>query len=281
MAFLQFLPEGGWSAVVLTNRLIQLPIGVLQTALLVPLFPRMVNLVDEKRFSELDTAVVTGVGGLWFITLPLMVLFIFFSQPLITVVFQHGNFDASDVQIVTLALLYQSFQMIPYFARDTLTRVFYAFGDTRTPLLVGLLAIGFKALFNWLFIVQWMHLGVGGLTLSVTLITAVNWLLLSVLLKRGCYPSLPTSGLLLVLLKLLIAVLPMAAVGYLVHQPWALPLVSWLPKTSVSGGLSTPLLQLLSTVLFGLPAYWWMSHTLKVPGIEAVQQKVLAKFFKK
>lgn len=282
MAFLQFLPEGGWSAVVLTNRLIQLPIGVLQTALLVPLFPRMVNLVDEKRFSQLDTAVVTGVGGLWFITLPLMVLFIFFSQPLITVVFQHGNFDASDVQIVTLALLYQSFQMIPYFARDTLTRVFYAFGDTKTPLVVGLLAIGFKALFNWLFIVEWMHLGVGGLTLSITLITAVNWLLLSVLLKRGCYPSLPTGGLLLVLLKLLIAVVPMAVVGYVVHQPWVVAtVVGWLPKTSLLGTVGTSLLQLLWTVLLGLPAYWWVSHALKVPGIEAVQQRVMSKLFKK
>ena len=197
-------------------------------------------------------------------------------------VFQHGNFDASDVQIVTLALLYQSFQMIPYFARDTLTRVFYAFGDTRTPLLVGLLAIGFKVLFNWLFIVQWMHLVVGGLTLSVTLITAVNWLLLSVLLKRGCYPSLPTSGLLLVLLKLLIAVVPMATVGYVVHLPGVVAtVVGWLPKTSLLGTVATPLLQLLWTVLLGLPAYWWVSHALKVPGIEAVQQRVMSKLFKK
>lgn len=281
MAFLQFLPEGGWSAVVLTNRLIQLPIGVLQTALLVPLFPRMVKLVDEKRLDELDDAVVTSIGGLWFVTLPLMVLFIFFSGALVSGVFQHGAFDASDVSMVTLALLYQSFQMIPYFARDTLTRVFYAFGDTRTPLIVGILAIGFKALFNWLFIVQWMNLGVGGLTLSVTLITTVNWFLLSVLLKRGAYPSLPTGRLLSVLGKLLVAVVPMAAVGYAVHQPWALPLVSWLPKTSLISPWGVPVLQVLLTLVVGAPAYWVVSHTLKVPGIEGVQQRVLAKLLRR
>jgi hypothetical protein len=35
------------------------------------------------------------------------------------------------------------------------------------------------------------------------------------------------------------------------------------------------------TLAVGAPAYWLLSHTLKVPGIEGVQQRVLAKVLKR
>jgi hypothetical protein len=87
--------------------------------------------------------------------------------------------------------------------------------------------------------------------------------------------------LLSVLGKLLVAVVPMAGVGYAVHQPWAMPLVSWLPKTSLIAPWGVPVLQVMFTLALGVPAYWVVSHALKVPGIASVQQRVLAKLLRR
>ena len=108
------------------------------------------------------------------ISIPLLVLMLLYTQPIIRLIFQHGQFDARATELVSLALVFQAFQMVPYFARDSITRVFYAFQDSKTPLMVGLFAIFTKAVLNWLLVPKF---GVGGITFSITLVTFINMLL--------------------------------------------------------------------------------------------------------
>jgi putative peptidoglycan lipid II flippase len=183
MFFASALEQGAWAAVTLSNRLMQLPIGILQTALLVPIFPRFSRAAGEKNYEEIKRNFKVGVVSLWMISIPMLVLMMIFITPLIELIFQHGKFDADSTKMVSMALLFQAFQMIPYFARDSITRVFYAFHDSRTPLLVGLLAIGLKYVLN-LWLVQYCHWGIGGITFSITIITFFNMCLLGVLSKR-------------------------------------------------------------------------------------------------
>jgi putative peptidoglycan lipid II flippase len=98
--------------------------------------------------------------------------------------------------------------MIPYFARDSITRVFYAFHDAKTPLMVGLFAIFVKALLNWLLVVHF-DFGVGGITLSITLVTFMNMILLGLLSKRHIR-DLGFAQMVLPFLKLSLAGLAMA-----------------------------------------------------------------------
>jgi peptidoglycan biosynthesis protein MviN/MurJ (putative lipid II flippase) len=67
----------------------------------------------------------------------MLVILLLQGEGWVRLVFEHGQFDADDTRLVTEALIYLAFSMLPYFARDTLTRVFYAFGDAKTPLMVG------------------------------------------------------------------------------------------------------------------------------------------------
>ncbi len=178
--FVNQLAEGGWSAIVLSNRLLQLPIGVLQTAMLVPLFPRFGRAVADKNWAGLRTDLANGVVTLWIIGAPMVAVLWLAGQPLVAMVFQHGEFDSSDTAMVALALSFQALQILPYFARDTFTRVFYAMEDSLTPLWVSLLAIAVKFACNWVF-VGWFDLG--GITLSTSVITLVNMVLLGGLLS--------------------------------------------------------------------------------------------------
>jgi putative peptidoglycan lipid II flippase len=179
--FVNHLSEGGWSAIVLSNRLLQLPIGVLQTAMLVPLFPRFGRAVEAADWPTLRRDLANGIISLWILGAPMLVVLWILGEPLIRVVFEYGAFDAGDTAMVTLALSFQALQILPYFARDTFTRVFYAMEDSMTPLMVSVVAIAVKFAANWVF-VQWF--GLGGITLSTSVITFVNMLLLGGLLAR-------------------------------------------------------------------------------------------------
>jgi putative peptidoglycan lipid II flippase len=69
-----------------------------------------------------------------------------------------------------------------YVARDTLTRVFYAFDDTKTPFLIALVSIVAKAVLNYILVKPF---GLGGICLSTVIVSALNGLLLAILIRKN------------------------------------------------------------------------------------------------
>ncbi len=181
MIFASRLPEGSWSAIGYANRIFQFPAGVLITAMLVSIFPTFSRMVGEKDWTGLKYYFHRGISSLWFVTFPVLVFFVFFSHEIITILFQRGNFDAADTFMVTEALFFLSFAIVFYAARDTLTRIFYAFDDTKTPFIVAFLSIFTKALLNLILVEKF---GIGGITLSTVIVSAINALLLAILIKN-------------------------------------------------------------------------------------------------
>lgn len=267
MFFASSLAQGAWAAVTLSNRLMQLPIGILQTALLVPIFPRFSRAAGEKNYEEIKRNFKVGVVSLWMISIPILILMMIFTEPLIRLIFQHGKFNAESTQMVSIALIYQAFQMLPYFARDSLTRVFYAFHDSKTPLLVGLLAIGLKFLLNlWLVPIY----EVAGITFSITIITFFNMILLGLLSKRHI-KDLGFKEMLAPFLKLSVAGAVMAGVILLVNQG-----LSGMTLTGVAEYLCMAL-----TALLGCGVYLLLTLVLKVSEAEYLKTRLLGRFFKR
>lgn len=264
------LPEGTWSAVTLANRVMQLPIGVLQTALLIPLFPRLVELVTQRDDEALRSVLVKGMGGVWLLSLPLIWVFLCLGEPIIRLVFGYGRFEAGDVALVTVALVFQLGQLLPYFVRDTLTRVFYAFGDSLTPLWVGILAIGLKFGLNWLFIDYLKAFAVEGITLSITLVTLFNMGLLGWLLRYRYQLDLPWLTWIKLLGRLGVASLAVALPCYAAkHFHW---LTVETPRLQAVGILA--LLALISVVGYTLMLKWVGLFEYITPVVEKVRHKL-------
>ena len=275
MFFVADLPEGAWSAVVFSNRLIQLPLGVLQTALLVPLFPRLVELVNTKNQDALASLLVKSIGGLWFLSLPMMLILGLAPLPFIESLFSHGRFGTEDASLLAVAIAWQSLQIIPYFARDTVTRVFYAYQDSKTPMLVGVLAIALKAVMNYVFIVK-LKMGVAGITASITVITLFNLVVLSYFLKHQYFKLLPIKALSVTLGKLTLASLPMLGLLYLAQQSFA-----YLPVAIQSLAFAHALWISLLTLGIGGGLYVGLCHALGIREVDEVAQRLKQKFLKK
>lgn len=85
--------------------------------------------------------------------------------------------------MVTEALWFLSVSIIPYVFRDSITRVYYSFNDSKTPFIVAFSSIVLKYVLNVIFI-KYMKLGIGGITLSTSLVTLFNAVVLGILIGR-------------------------------------------------------------------------------------------------
>jgi len=182
-AFALGMGTGAWAALNLSNRLVQLPLGVLVTAMIVPMLPRFTRSATTGNFEKLRSDFERSVRFLWFTTLPILAVFCALAKDIVRVLFEGGQFKQDSVDLVTLALIFQLPSMFFYVARDLMTRVFYAFRDTHTPFRIACLTLVLKAIFDAVFVLYY-KMDVAGISLSTSLVTAVNFVVLICLLKK-------------------------------------------------------------------------------------------------
>ncbi|MFM8370545.1 MAG: murein biosynthesis integral membrane protein MurJ [Chloroflexota bacterium] len=147
----------------------------------------------------------SSLRGVILLALPASVGLMVLRQPIISLLYQRGEFDERSVQIVAWALLWYAAGMLGHSIMEILTRAFYAQHDTKTPVIIGtgamLLNVIFSVTFAKLFeSAGWMpH---GGLALANSLATALEATVLFVMMRkrlngiegghilRGAIPSL-------------------------------------------------------------------------------------------
>lgn len=210
--FSSTISEGAWAAINNANRVVQFPLGVLITAMLVPVLPRFTDKASSKRNDDLKEELRRALRFLWFLSIPLTMILLVIPRPIIHLLFQRGAFNKESTELVTTALLFLAPSIVFYIGRDLITRVFYAFQDSKTPYYIAMVTIFLKAFLDWLF-VNVMHLGVGGISLATTAVTVCNLLFLSMLLRNKIGP-LGLSKLIKPVLFMTIAALGAGYVAY-------------------------------------------------------------------
>lgn len=183
MFFASCLEEGAWTAIGFANRVFQFPVGILVTAFLVPLFPLFSKLAGEKDFDGIRNYFNKGVGVLLFAAFPIIIGILLLGMDGIRIVFERGAFNDNATFMVTQALWFLSFSILPYVFRDSITRVYYSFNDSATPFAIAFSSIVLKVFLNYL-LVKKLALGIGGITLSTSLVTLFNAVMLGILISR-------------------------------------------------------------------------------------------------
>ena len=185
MFFASTLREGAWTSVIFANRIFQFPVGILVTAFLVPLFPLFSRLAGEglSKYQEIRDYFNKGVGVLFFASIPMIIIILLLAKDGISLVFERGAFNSDAVLMVTEALCFLSFSILPYVFRDSITRVYYAFNDSKTPFMIAASSIVLKIFLNWLLILK-LDMGIAGITLSTSIVTLFNATVLGLLIHK-------------------------------------------------------------------------------------------------
>lgn len=179
--FCKGLEEGSWTALVLANRLIQMPLGVLLTAFLVPVFPRIGEVIVKGNNKEVKRLLQKAIGTMIVLCVPATLVGCFWSEEIIRLLFERGEFDAHSTAMVASVFFYLCFSILPFVFRDSFTRTLYSYGDSKSPLVVMIIAIAIKIVLN-IFLVE--RFGLNGIAISTTLIAVINALMLFVLLNK-------------------------------------------------------------------------------------------------
>ncbi len=173
------LPEGSWTAILMANRLIQLPFGILVGSALLSFLPRATSL--KNNINDFTQNLSQEIINLFRLLIPASILTLVLAKPLIQILFQRGSFDYNSTNLVNLALIGLSFSLISALPREIYTRAFYALGDSKWPFYISLLSLIWNALFDYLLVQKFQVLGIA---LSTTLTAFINSLLLAICLYK-------------------------------------------------------------------------------------------------
>ena len=139
------------------------------------------------KVDELRASLVASLRGILLLAIPASLGMILLRQPIVALMLQYGNFTEASTQLISWALLWYSAGLVGHCIVEIMARAFYAMNDTKTPVLIGSLAMGLNVLLSVLFSRWFTSLGWmphGGLALANSLATGLEAAGLLVLMRR-------------------------------------------------------------------------------------------------
>jgi putative peptidoglycan lipid II flippase len=139
------------------------------------------------KLDEMRVSLAASMRGILLLALPASIGLMILREPIVSVLYQRGEFDENDVQLVAWVLLWYAAGLVGHSVMEVLTRAFYAQHDTRTPVVIGTVAMGLNVLFSIWFSKLFAQIGlmpVGGLALANSLATALEAAALFIFMRK-------------------------------------------------------------------------------------------------
>ena len=176
-----FLPAGSVSYLYYADRLVELPLGVFAIAVGTATLPSFSEQVAQGRFEEMKRTIAFSLRIILFITIPATAALIALRVPIISVLFQRGEFGVQSTLLTAQALLYYAVGLWAFSTIRIVVSVYYALQDTKTPMTAAIVALIVNVLFSLVLMFPLKH---GGLALATSIASAVNVGMLWVILRR-------------------------------------------------------------------------------------------------
>ncbi len=185
MVLASFLPVGSMSYLYYADRLNQLPLSIfgigIGTVLLPPLSKLWRQNKPEEAMKTQNSALILAMQ----FTIPAAVGLFILSNPLIQLIFGHGQFTPYDVTQTAYALAAFAVGLPAYVCSKVFSTSFFAQQDTKTPVQIAAVCVGINFILNLALMPYWQHTG---LAMSTAAAAWVNMLFLALILwKKGAF----------------------------------------------------------------------------------------------
>lgn len=188
--FASLLMVGSVSWLFYSDRLMEFPLGVFGVAISTVILPHLSRHHASQSEASFSLTIDWALRAVLLVGVPSGVAFAVISGPLLSTLFQHGEFNAHSVEMARLSLSAFAVGIAPFMVVKVLASGFYAKQDMRTPVRVGVVAMVTNTLLN--LVLMW-PLAHAGIAMATSLAAIVNCSLLFYLLrKKGVYQ--PRAG---------------------------------------------------------------------------------------
>jgi putative peptidoglycan lipid II flippase len=204
--------EGAVSWLSYAFRLMQLPIGLFGVAVATVTLPALSRAAVDGVGGDFAPTLVMGLKLVMFLVLPATVGLVMLAEPIISLLYERGEFDATDRMATAGALQAYGYGLLFYAGLKVLQPAFYAIDKRWLPMIASIMALFVNAICNYVFVFvfKWGH---ESLALTTSIVASMNFIFLYVAMTRYA-GDVGTVGLLFALLKVSAATAVMAVVCY-------------------------------------------------------------------
>jgi putative peptidoglycan lipid II flippase len=146
------MPAGSLAALYVADRVMELVLGGYAIAVATAILPMMSHQAAAKDYESLKKTLAFSVRIVAFITIPAALGLMILREPIIRVLFQHGQFVAESTKLTARALLYYAIGLPALATVKLVVPAFYSTSDTKTPVIVASISLVINVVLNIVFL---------------------------------------------------------------------------------------------------------------------------------
>jgi putative peptidoglycan lipid II flippase len=182
-----FQPEGSVAGIQFGFALMLMPQAAIAQSVATAAMPTLAAQYARGKLDEVSASLAASLRGVLLLSIPASLGLILLRTPLVATLYQRGQFNERSTELVAWSLLWYSAGLVGHCLVEVLARAFYALHNTRTPVAVGIAAMGLNILLSFVLSRAFANLGwmpLGGLALANSLATGLEAMLLLILIRR-------------------------------------------------------------------------------------------------
>lgn len=230
-------------------------------------FPEYTKNVAEGNNEEVSKVFLYSIRIYIILVLPIVVGGIYLSKEIIMIVFCRGAFDMNSVMSTAPLFCWYLISMFFSATRITCSNLYYAYGDTKTPMVNSSIGIIINIILNFLLSIKFGAIGIAAATAIATAIVCVSLLINA----KGKNTYINYNPILMMLRKIFLGIIAMLmcliCIKYLFMHMGAYNLHNVLNNICF----------VLISVFVGSIVYFAVLSLLKCEGLEMITKK----FFRK
>jgi putative peptidoglycan lipid II flippase len=243
-------------------QLMLLPLGIFGMAISTAAFPTMAENVTLGRLDRVRAIIEDTLRTILFMSIPSSVGLIVLGLPVIQVLLQHGAFNLDSATSTSVPLAFFALGLAGLASVEILTRSFYAFRDSKTPVMVSVAQFVLKILLSLILLnlLKWgPSWGLGSLAFATSVAGSLEaavllWLLQKKIGMLGLRKLAMFTG------RVLLASLAMGAGVLLLRTLLDLLLITTTSQSLGVLGTIFAIFKLSAELLAGLLVYIWATR---------------------
>ncbi|MCL4457506.1 MAG: murein biosynthesis integral membrane protein MurJ [Nitrospirae bacterium] len=176
-----YLAEGSITYLYYSMRLIQFPIGIFGVAMGMAVLPALSEHSVRGEMEKVKEDFSFALRLLFFITVPAMIGLIALKTPIVSTLFQRGEFGYAATIGTSDALMFYSFGIWAVVGARVITATFYSMQDTKTPVKVAAAAMIINIIMSLLLMGPMKH---SGLAFANAIASICNFIVLFYFLRK-------------------------------------------------------------------------------------------------
>jgi putative peptidoglycan lipid II flippase len=181
-SFATLVGSGAVAANGYAMQLMMLPHGLLALSVGTVIFPQLSRAFAAGDLAGVRARALGALRNVLFLALPASALLGALGLPIVRVLFERGAFDHASTLLTADALNFYLYGLAAFTGSEIAVRTFYAMQNTRTPVLIGAVAVATNIVLGWTLLQA--GAGLGGLALSFSVANTLELVLLLVMLGR-------------------------------------------------------------------------------------------------